>query len=74
MPHSFTALIEKDPESGVYIGTVPALPGAQTFGATLEELQIKLREVIDLCLQDYDAADISLLPIFAGVSQVEVIV
>jgi len=31
MTLNFTTYIEKDPESGMYVGTVPTLPGAHTF-------------------------------------------
>jgi predicted RNase H-like HicB family nuclease len=51
--HIFTAYIEKDEESGMYIGIVPTLKGAHTCAETLDELQIKLKEVINLCLEEY---------------------
>ena len=54
---NFTAFIEKDPESGMYVGTVPNLPGAHTFAETLDDLQEKLVEVITLCLEEMDQGD-----------------
>jgi len=49
---TFTAVIERCPDKGLYIGYVPGLPGAHTQGKTLDELQINLREVIELLLED----------------------
>lgn len=48
----FTAYVEYDPDSELYVGTVPALPGAHTQAATLDELQRNLQEVIELCLEE----------------------
>lgn len=44
----FTAVIERDPETGLYVGYVPGLPGAHTQAKTLEELDANLREVLEL--------------------------
>ena len=48
----FTAVVERDPESGIYVGYVPGFPGAHSQGATPEELQSNLREVIEMLLED----------------------
>ncbi|MCL2056019.1 MAG: type II toxin-antitoxin system HicB family antitoxin [Oscillospiraceae bacterium] len=72
MTNSYTAYIEKDNESGLYIGVVPSIAGARTCAATIDELQIKLKEVIELCLEEMDAEDIAQFPVFAGISQIEV--
>jgi predicted RNase H-like HicB family nuclease len=48
----FTALIERDPETGYYVGYVPSLRAAYTQAETLDELQENLREVIELALED----------------------
>jgi predicted RNase H-like HicB family nuclease len=50
--NAFTAYIEWDPETNVYVGIVPGIPGAHTQGATLDELQENLREVPGLCLEE----------------------
>ncbi|MFN0072915.1 MAG: type II toxin-antitoxin system HicB family antitoxin [Chloroflexota bacterium] len=68
---SFTAFVEFDPETKLYIGLVPGLPGAHTQGATLDELQENLREVVELCLEEYEG-DTADLPIFVGIQQVHV--
>lgn len=35
---TFTAYIEYDEETELYVGVVPFLPGAHTIGKTIEEL------------------------------------
>jgi predicted RNase H-like HicB family nuclease len=74
MTLNFTAYIEKDPESGMYVGTVPTLPGAHTFAETLDDLRGKLVEVITLCLEEMNHDEVAALPVFAGITQVEVAV
>lgn len=49
---SFTAVIERDPDTGLYVGYVPGLPGAHTQGETLDELQRNLQEVLEMLLED----------------------
>lgn len=68
---SFIAYIEFDPESNLYVGTVPGVPGAHTQGETLDELQKNLKEVLELCLEEY-GEDKDNLPHFVGLQQVEV--
>jgi predicted RNase H-like HicB family nuclease len=49
---TFTAVVEKCPETGLYVGYVPGFPGAHTQAATLDELQRNLYEVITMLLED----------------------
>lgn len=49
-----TGYIEKDPETGLYVGIVPSIPGAHTQAETLDELQKNLKEVVELCLEEID--------------------
>jgi predicted RNase H-like HicB family nuclease len=49
-----TAYIEKDSETGLYVATVPAIPGAHTQAETLDELRENLVEVVELCLEEMD--------------------
>jgi predicted RNase H-like HicB family nuclease len=65
---TFTAWIEVDPETGTCFGMVPGIPGAHTQGDTLEELRANLKEVLELCLEEYDGE----LPHFVGVLEIEV--
>lgn len=53
----FAAYIEKDVETGSYVAIVPGIPGAHTQADTLDELQIRLKEVIELCLEEMDSED-----------------
>jgi predicted RNase H-like HicB family nuclease len=49
---SFTAVIEKDPTTGLFVGYVPGWPGAHSQGETVEELRGNLREVVEMLLED----------------------
>ena len=48
----FTAIIERCPDTGLYVGYVPGLPGAHSQGETLDELKENLKEVIEMLLED----------------------
>lgn len=48
----FTAIVERDPDTKLYVGYVPGFPGAHSQGETLDELQENLREVIEMLLED----------------------
>jgi len=48
----FTAIIEKCPDTSLFIGFVPGFPGAHSQGATLDELNRNLKEVIEMLLED----------------------
>jgi len=74
MKRIYTAYIEKDTESGMYIGYVPGIIGAHTCAESIDELQDRLKEVVALCLEEMDDTDIENLPFFAGISQIEVAV
>ncbi len=71
---SFVAYIEFDPDTELYVGVVPGVPGAHTQGATLDELHGNLKEVLELCLEELEDSELDLLPRFVGVQQVEVAV
>jgi predicted RNase H-like HicB family nuclease len=49
---SFTAVVEKCPDTGLYVGYVPGFPGAHSQAETLDELQRNLREVIEMLVED----------------------
>ena len=49
--YDFSVLIEKD-EDGYYVATVPALRSCYTQANTLEELYPRIKEVVDLCLEE----------------------
>lgn len=48
----FTAVVEKCKETGLFVGFVPGFPGAHSQGATLDELNGNLKEVIEMLLED----------------------
>ncbi len=68
---TFTAYVEFDRESNLYVGIIPGIPGAHTQGATLDELQANLREVLELCLEEFNG-NLDDLPQFVGVQQFEI--
>ena len=70
---TFTAYIEWDPETKLYVGSVPAVPGAHTQGASLDELQKNLKEVLELCLEEIgESGELADFPQFVGLQQIEV--
>jgi predicted RNase H-like HicB family nuclease len=73
MMKTFTAYVEWDPETSLYIGIVPGIAGAHTQGATLDELQKNLKEVLELCLEEFKG-ELEALPRFVGLQQIEVAV
>ena len=48
----FSAVIEQDLATGIYVGFVPGFPGAHSQGGTPDELQHNLRGVIAMLLED----------------------
>ena len=49
---TFTAVVEKCPDTALYVGYVPGFPGAHTQAETLDELQKNLQEVLAMLLED----------------------
>lgn len=49
---TFTAVIEKCSDTGLYVGYVPGFPGAHSQGRTLDELNENLKEVLVMLLED----------------------
>jgi len=48
----FTAVVERDTDTGLLVGWVPGFPGAHSQGATMDELRANLQEVIELLVED----------------------
>ena len=67
---TFTAVVEKCLDTGLYVGFVPGFPGAHTQAETLDELHDNLREVISMLLEDGDP---KLEAEFVGTQTVEVV-
>ncbi len=53
---SFTAVVERCPDTGLYVGYVPGFAGAHSQGASLDELRQNLEEVIAMLLEDGEPA------------------
>ena len=53
---TWNAVIERDAQTGLYVGYVPGWPGAHSQGETIDELNDNLTEVITMLLEDGDRA------------------
>ena len=49
---TYTAIIERCPDTKLYTGYIPGFPGAHSQGETLEELHANLQEVLQMLLED----------------------
>ena len=65
----FNVVVERDPDTGIYVGHVPGWPGAHSQGSTLDELQSNLREVVEMLLEDGDP---KLESEFVGIQTIQV--
>jgi predicted RNase H-like HicB family nuclease len=73
MARKFTAYIEQDLDTGLYVATVPGLTGAHTQAASLDELQRNLEEVLALVLEDMgERGEAVEVGEFVGIQQVEI--
>ena len=66
---TFTAVIERDEDTGLFVGYVPGWPGAHSQGATLDDLRQSLLEVIDMLREDGEP---TLEATFVGTQTLEV--
>lgn len=67
MTREFNILIEQD-EDGVLVASVPELNGCHTQAVSLDELMIRIREAIELCLEEQGA--VAPLPRFVGIQRI----
>ena len=49
---TFTAVVERCPDTRLYVGYVPGFPGAHSQGKTVDELTVNLKEVIEMLLEE----------------------
>ena len=70
---TFTAYIEWDPETNMYVGIIHGITGANTQGITLDELQKNLKEDLELCLEEFKDK-IEDFPNVVGLQKIEVAV
>ena len=67
----FTVIIEQD-EDGIYVASVPELPGCHTQAETLDELNRRIKEAIELYLEiEAKAGDEKHLD-FIGIQKVKI--
>ncbi|MBW1717326.1 MAG: type II toxin-antitoxin system HicB family antitoxin [Deltaproteobacteria bacterium] len=71
MERQFSVIIERDRE-GYHIASVPSLQGCHTQAKSLDELLVRIREAIELCLE-VEGKDVEPLD-FIGVQQVSIAV
>ncbi|MBI3528362.1 MAG: type II toxin-antitoxin system HicB family antitoxin [Betaproteobacteria bacterium] len=69
MKRDFDVVVERDGE-GFYVASVPSLPGCHTQAKSLDELMVRIREAIELCLEVQGGKPESLQ--FIGVQRVTV--
>jgi predicted RNase H-like HicB family nuclease len=69
----FTVVLERD-EDGVYVASVPALPGCHTQGRSLDQAMRRIREAAELWLEVHrEHRGRALRPLdLVGVQQLEV--
>ena len=49
---TYQAVVERCPDTGLYMGYIPGFPGAHSQGETLDELNKNLCEVVEMLLED----------------------
>ncbi len=49
---TFSAVVERDNETGLYVGYVPGFAGAHSQASSVAELRTNLTEVISMLLED----------------------
>jgi len=64
---TFTVFIEQD-DDGYYVASVPSLKSCYTQAKRYEDLIPRIKEVIELCLEEEEPASMK----FIGIQQVEV--
>jgi len=50
MAKEFSVIIQQDTE-GYYVASVPALRGCHSQAKSLDELMVRIREAVELCLE-----------------------
>ena len=66
---TFTAVVEKCPDTGLYVGYVPGFPGAHSQARSLDELKENLEEVVGMLLEEGEP---SLQGEFIGTQKIEI--
>lgn len=50
--HTYTAVVERCADTGLFVGYVPGFPGAHSQGKTLDELDAHLKEVVAMLIEE----------------------
>ena len=66
---TFNIVIERDPDTNLYVGYVPGWAGAHSQGETVDELRRNLQEVLEMLLEDGEP---KLESEFVGVQTIQV--
>ncbi len=69
MTREFNILIEED-EDGVLVASVPELKGCHTQAHSLDELMLRIREAIELCLEEQGSLEP--MPRFVGIQRMSI--
>jgi predicted RNase H-like HicB family nuclease len=69
LQRQFDVLIERD-EEGLYIASVPQVPGCHTQARSLDEVMHRIREALELCLEVDGAPEQSLE--FIGIQRITI--
>ena len=68
-PKSFTVIVERCPDSNLYVGHMPGFSGAHSQGGTLDELQQNMAEVLAMLMEDGEP---TLESTFVGIQTIQV--
>lgn len=71
MMQQFDVVIERDSE-GFYVASVPQLPGCHTQAQSLDDVMVRIREAIELCLEVEGIPAVTLE--FVGIQRITVAV
>ena len=63
-------IIETD-EDGIFIVSCPQFKGCHTYGKTIDEALVRIKEVIELCMEDSQSSEH--LNTFVGFREVEIV-
>jgi predicted RNase H-like HicB family nuclease len=66
---TFTAVVEKCPDTKLYVGYIPGFPGAHSQASSLDELKGNLEEVVGMLLEDGEP---SLQGEFVGTQKIQI--
>ncbi len=66
---NYMAVVERDLDTGLYVGYIPGVPGAHSQGETLDELRENLHEVMEMLQEDADPLP---EPTLVGLQQIAV--